>query len=93
VIFLATLESILSKPAQAVLTAQGADRGCVHAPQVNRAGSYVTVLEHIVTLLGNPRLSPGQTLAAIERLMLTTPAIHRLELGGGIGLGIEQIGP
>jgi hypothetical protein len=48
VVFLATLESILSKPAQAVLTAQGEARECCYAPQVNRAVSYVTVLEHVV---------------------------------------------
>jgi hypothetical protein len=77
VIFLATLESILSKPAQAVLTAQGVARECRYAPQVNRAVSYVTVLEHIVQLLGDARRSPAATLAAIERLLLTTPTRQR----------------
>jgi hypothetical protein len=77
VIFLATLESILSKPAQAVLTAQGVARECRYAPQVNRVVSYVTVLEHIVQLLGDARRSPAATLAAIERLLLTTPTRQR----------------
>ena len=77
VIFLATLESILSKPAQAELTAQGAARACRPAPQVNRAVSYVTVLEHIVQLLGDPHRSPASTLAAIERLLLTSPTRQR----------------
>jgi len=77
VIFLATLESILSKPAQAELTAQGAARACRTAPQVNRAVSYVTVLEHIVQLLGDPHRSPASTLAAIERLLLTSPTRQR----------------
>jgi len=77
VIFLATLESILSKPAQAELTAQGAARACRYAPQVNRAVSYGTVLEHIVQLLGDSRRSPASTLAAIERLLLTTPTRQR----------------
>jgi hypothetical protein len=77
VIFLATLESILSKPAQAVLRAQGAARACRYAPQVNRAVSYVTVLEHIVQLLTDARRSPASTLAAIERLLLTTPTRQR----------------
>ena len=77
VIFLATLESILSKPAQAVLTTQGAVRECRYAPQVNRAVSYVTVLEHIVQLLSDPRRSPASTLAALERLLLTTPTRQR----------------
>jgi Transposase DDE domain len=77
VIFLATLESILSKPAQAGLTAQGEVRECRYAPQVNRAVSYVTVLEHVVQLLTDPRRSPAATLAAIERLLLTTPTRQR----------------
>jgi hypothetical protein len=79
VIFLATLESILSKPAQAELTAQaqGEARACRTAPQVNRAVSYVTVLEHIVQLLGDPHHSPASTLAAIERLLLTSPTRQR----------------
>src|SRR5262245_48781998 len=77
VLFLATLESILSKPAQVALTAQGETRACRYAPQVNRAVSYVTVLEHIVQLLGDARRSPASTLAAIERLLLTTPTRQR----------------
>lgn len=64
VIFLATLESILSKPAQAELTVQGATRECCSVPQVNRALSYVTVLDHVVHLLGDARRSPAVTLAA-----------------------------
>jgi Transposase DDE domain len=77
VIFLATLESILSKPAQAALTAQGEARECRYAPQVNRAVSYVTVLEHVVQLLGDGRRSPASTLVAIERLLLTSPTRQR----------------
>ena len=71
------LESILSKPAQAVLSTQGEARPCRYAPQVNRAMSYVTVLEHIVQLLSEPRRSPASTLAAVERLLLTTPTRQR----------------
>jgi hypothetical protein len=77
VIFLATLESILSKPAQSQLTAQGHARGCTHPPKVNRAVSYVAVMDHVVELLGTPRLNPGQTLAAIEHLLRTNPTRHR----------------
>lgn len=77
VVFLATLESILSKPAQATLTTQGEARECRYVPQVNRVVSYVTVLEHIVQLLSDPRRSPASTLAAVERLLLTTPTRQR----------------
>jgi hypothetical protein len=77
VIFLATLESILSKPAQAALTTQAEARQCQYAPQVNRAVSYVTVLDHVVQLLSDVRRSPAATLAAIERLLLTSPTCQR----------------
>ena len=77
VIFLATLESIVSKPAQAQLTAQGHARGCTNPPKVNRAVSYVAVLDHVVELLCDPRRTAGETLAAIEQLLLTTPTRHR----------------
>ena len=76
-IFLATLESLLSKPAQAELTARGKARACWTAPQVNRAVSYVTVLDHIVQLLHDPHRSSASTLAAIERLLLTSPTRRR----------------
>lgn len=77
VVFLATLESILRKPVQAELTAQGVARECRYVPQVNRAVSYVTVLEHIVQLLHDPRRSSASTLVAIERLLLTAPTRQR----------------
>ena len=68
---------MLSKPAQAELTAQGTTRACRTAPQVNRAVSYVTVLDHIVQLLHDPHRSSASTLAAIERLLLTSPTRRR----------------
>lgn len=77
VIFLATMESILSKPAQAQLTAQGQARGCANPLKVNRAVSYVAVLDHVVELLYDPRSTAGETLAAIEQLLQTTPTRHR----------------
>jgi hypothetical protein len=77
VIFLATVESILSKPAQAHLTAQGEARGCVNPPKVNRAVSYVAVLDHVVALLCDPRRTAEETLTAIEQLLLTAPTRHR----------------
>jgi len=52
VIFLATVESILRKPAQAELTAQSEARAGHSVPRVNRAVSYVTVLDHLVQVLG-----------------------------------------
>lgn len=77
VIFLATGESILSKPAQAQLTAHGQARGCANPPKVNRAVSYVAVLDHMVELLCDSRRTAEETLAAIEQLLLTAPTRHR----------------
>ena len=50
VVFLATLESILSKPAQAQLTAQGQEREWTNPGKVNRAVRYSAVLAHVVEL-------------------------------------------
>ena len=68
---------MLSKPAQAEVTAQGEVRACRYAPQGNRAVRDVTVWEHGVQLWGAPRRSAAATLAAIERLLLTTPTRQR----------------
>ena len=77
VVFLATLESILSKPPQAQLTAQGQARGCAHPPKINRAESYVSLVGHVVELLGDTRCSPAATLAVLEHLFQTNPTRHR----------------
>jgi hypothetical protein len=74
---LATLESILSKPAQAQLTARGEEREWTNPGKVNRAVSYIAVLDHVVELLGDSRRTAGETLAAIEHLMQTAPTHHR----------------
>jgi hypothetical protein len=77
VVFLATLESILSKPAQAHLTERGQEREWSNPVKVNRAVSYLAVLDHVVELLGDPRRTAGETLAEIEHLMQTAPTHHR----------------
>lgn len=77
VLFLAPVESILSKPAQARLTVRAPARGCTTPLKVNRAVSYVALLDHVVELLAACRRTPGETLAAIEHLLQTTPTRHR----------------
>ena len=77
VIFLATLERVLSKPVQTHLTAQGQARCCTHPPKVNRAVSDVAVLEHVAELLCAPYHMPRQTLTAIEQLLQTNPTRQR----------------
>jgi len=77
VVFLAPLESILSKPAQARLTARGQEREWSNPVKVNRAVSYLAVLDHVVALLGDPRRTAGETVAEIEQLMQTAPTHHQ----------------
>jgi len=76
-VFLATLESIVSKPAQAELTARGEEREWENPVKVNRAGSYGTLLDHLVELLADSRRTAGETLRAMEHLMQTAPTHHR----------------
>ena len=42
---------------------------CTNPLKVNRAVSYVAVLDHVVELLCDPRSTAGETLAAIEHLL------------------------
>ena len=76
VLFLATLESILAKPAQKELTAHSRECGNRNPPKVNRSVSYVTVLDYVVELLCDPNISTQDTLASIEHLLLTNPIRH-----------------
>lgn len=76
VIFLATLESILSKPAQAKLTTRALERNSPNECKVNRAVSYVAMVDHAVELLCDERTSTSDTLAALERLFLANPTSH-----------------
>ena len=77
VLFLATLEAILVQPAQAELTTRRQDRNCRLQPKVNRSVSYVALVDHVVTLLADPRSSPSQTLAKLHHLFQTNPTRHR----------------
>lgn len=75
--FLATLESILRKPAQAQLTARREEREWGNPVKVNRAVSYSTRMDHGVELVADPQQTAGETLTAIARLMQTAPTPHR----------------
>jgi hypothetical protein len=77
VVFLMTLESILAQDTQAVLTARDQRRQPKTPSQVNRAVSYVALVDHAVALLLDPRASPEQTLADLQQLFQTTPTRQR----------------
>ena len=76
VFFLMTLESLLTKPAQAALAQQGQDRHTKFVPQVNRAESYVALLDRVVLLLLSPQ-SEEQVLAELHHLFGKNPTLQR----------------
>ena len=74
--FLMTLESILTKPEQAALVEQGAARKTKFVPQVNRAESYVALLDRVVLLLLSPQ-SEAAVLAELHHLFGKNPTLQR----------------
>jgi Transposase DDE domain len=77
VIFLASLESILSQSAQQTLAHRDRQRGTRVPARVNRAVSYVTLLDHVVALLADPALPLERALAQIHGLLQTSPTRER----------------
>jgi hypothetical protein len=77
VIFLATLESLLVKRPQAELLKRDLERRNKTRAQVNRAVSYVTLVDRVTELLADPRSSPEKTLNEIEHLLKTNPTRNR----------------
>lgn len=73
VIFLATLESTLAQSAQAALTARANTRPAKAQPQINRAVSYVSLLDHTVALLADPQLPLEEVVEQLHRLFQTNP--------------------
>lgn len=74
--FLMTLESILTKPEQATLAQQGTARKTKFVPQVNRAESYVALLDRVVLLLLSPQ-SEAEVLAELHHLFRKNPTVQR----------------
>jgi Transposase DDE domain len=73
VIFLATLESTLAQSAQAALTTRAQTRPAKARPQINRAVSYVSLLDHAVALLADPELPLEEVVEELHRLLQTNP--------------------
>ena len=76
VFFLMTLESILTKPEQVALAQQGAQRQTKFVPQVNRAESYVALLDRVVLLLLSPQ-DEATVLAELHHLFGQNPTLQR----------------
>jgi Transposase DDE domain len=73
VIFLATLESTLAQSAQSALTARANTRPAKAQPQINRAVSYVSLLDTTVALLADPELALEEVVEQLHRLFQTNP--------------------
>jgi hypothetical protein len=77
VIFLTTLESVLSKPADAELAQESAGAQRKHVAQVNHAVSYLALVDHTVALLLDPPGTAEETVATLHFLFKTNPTLHR----------------
>ena len=73
VIFLATLESILTKGPQSELAEQDHKRRNKTRAMVNRAVSYVSLIDHTVQLLADPRSNPEEVLDDLQLLFKKDP--------------------
>lgn len=73
VIFLATLESVLSQETESEMQLMAAERETKTMPQVNHAISYVALVEEVGKLLLDPEVSVKETLRELKHLFRTTP--------------------
>jgi hypothetical protein len=71
VVFLTSLESILSKSDEAQIKVESEERARKHPAQVNHAVSYLTLVDYAVALLLDESRSVEQTLAELHRLFRT----------------------
>ena len=77
VLFLSTLESILSKSAQAELSEWDQARATETQAQVNRAVSYVSLVDEAVGLLLDQHLPVTEVLDRLHQLFQKNPTRHR----------------
>ncbi len=73
VIFLATLESTLAQSAQSALTQRAQARPAKAQPQINRAVSYVSLLDQTVALLADSQQPLEEVVAQLHQLFQTNP--------------------
>ena len=77
VIFLATLESVLTKAPQSELAERDRPRQNKTNAQVNRAVSYVALVDHAIQLLADPHADPEAVLADLHFLFTRDPTRNR----------------
>ena len=77
VLFLATLESVLTKAPQSALAEQDRRRQNKTKAQVNRAVSYVALVDHAIQLLADPHADTAAVLADLHFLFTRDPTRNR----------------
>jgi Transposase DDE domain len=77
VIFLSTLESVLSKSAQEILSERDEARETDTNAKVNRAVSYVSLVDEAVGLLLDERVHPEDVIERLHQLFQKNPTRHR----------------
>jgi hypothetical protein len=77
VLFLATLESILTRQPQEELRQRAQMTSTATTPLINRANSYVALVDHVVALLVDPNVSTDQVLQNLHALFMKNPTRHR----------------
>ena len=77
VIFLATLESVLTKAPQSELAERDRRRQNKTKAQVNRAVSYVALVDHAIQLLADPRADTETVLSDLHFLFTRDPTRNR----------------
>jgi len=73
VVFLATLESVLSRETEQEMQAAATERETKTVPQVNHAISYVALVGQVAILLADPQASIKETLRELKHLFQTNP--------------------
>ena len=76
-VFLTTLESVLTKSAQTTLNERDEQRQTQTEARVNRALSYVSLCDRVVTLLADPRQDLETIRDELHRLFQQTPTRHK----------------
>jgi hypothetical protein len=77
VLFLATLESAMVQSTQQELDERAEEKGLKLRPKVNRALSYVAMVEHAVDLLVNPEVPLETAVSELHLLFKRNPTRHR----------------
>ena len=77
VVFLTSLESILSKRDEAEIKVESEERGRKHKAQVNHSVSYLALVDYAVALLLDESRNVEQTLGELHRLFRTNQTCVR----------------